>query len=1132
MPQCPLHQSETLESKRKGWFCEECGAIVLSYDDAPLEPEEIEFIDPGTIATGPSSCPPRCAHSEATVSMPEVIDAAATGARERLRALAARGIPGLCYVERPGVDDVLASALERPAAAVLLIGEAGSGKTSLLARVVDRRVAALERGGDASGSDVVLVVEAQRLDGSLAPAIALRSAILKAAGLQPEAFCSVAEFLQVLAGQKDPATRMLLVIDGLDESPSLSGMVAATDELLALVAQHPWFRVVVALRSSSYAALPSSAPIAGRPATVFKNSSQLVLFYDDQLGGAVPFLRVRPFAAGSETRVCYELHQRRLPEQSAGVAFDALPRALQRWLALPWHQRLFHRAFAGSSVAPDELDASGVFNAFLQALCVELPGLERLLEHTARKLFESPGVEVPQEVLTAAAIATPPPTLMVRTISQAGNTRWHLVHARLAEQLLARELIRRIAPRSTPTCEELLAWARRAAGTSGAELPVLQGALEALVRGLAANGENQVLGAVLDIDDENLRRRLVASALQALAWARGPKEKRAPAIGRSIDALTAASLRADRALRLLEASAAGVGALLHEGAVELVAEVIHKLLAVTVAAACKQAQHDGQRRRVAAQLAELGRLALAAGRLTEARQCFEETVRIHTELLGGRPCIEFVAALRALGQVSQHEGDRAQAHRRLQESLRTSRESVAGADASLAERLELVHSLLALGQWLDLAGDLQAASSHLEEAVHVAEAILADDATVHEAHHGLAIAWRTLVDTARAASQAERATQCFEKAQRSMRRAIALEPQRLDWRRELAVLLNTEAAYARLAHQDLAARRLLEEAGAILRAVSDAVPHRLDWQADCIHTLNNLALLVRQSGRDDEARAPLEQAVQYARAAASRERRHGDMHRLLGHVLMNLAYLDDAAGRRTEARRQFREALEVMRAQTAPGAGRWEMLRSLAAVMVGLGRLAADDGDMQAARWYFQEALRNLSEVLAAKPRRAEVQRELAAVLKEIALLSAEGSVRIRRPPKHVFSVVVNEPGTPEVREYFDRSEITIGRSPRNELMLPNYSVSRHHARVTLRGDLFSIEDLDSKHGTRVSGRPISGRASFRAGDIIQLGEFTLRFHLASDALDDDWDGPRGQSSPRAEPSLGTTSEFPAARSS
>ena len=74
-----------------------------------------------------------------------------------------------------------------------------------------------------------------------------------------------------------------------------------------------------------------------------------------------------------------------------------------------------------------------------------------------------------------------------------------------------------------------------------------------------------------------------------------------------------------------------------------------------------------------------------------------------------------------------------------------------------------------------------------------------------------------------------------------------------------------------------------------------------------------------------------------------------------------------------------------------------------------------------------------------------------------------------------------------------------LGRKPPAQIIIDHQSVSRRHACITVHGSDAAIEDLGSKNGTRVMGRPLAGRHFLSSGDEIEVGVRTVRFHAATD---------------------------------
>ncbi|GHT39387.1 hypothetical protein FACS189437_02600 [Bacteroidia bacterium] len=71
----------------------------------------------------------------------------------------------------------------------------------------------------------------------------------------------------------------------------------------------------------------------------------------------------------------------------------------------------------------------------------------------------------------------------------------------------------------------------------------------------------------------------------------------------------------------------------------------------------------------------------------------------------------------------------------------------------------------------------------------------------------------------------------------------------------------------------------------------------------------------------------------------------------------------------------------------------------------------------------------------------------------------------------------------------------TIGRKDDNDLMLPNKTVSSHHAKIVFTGSEFDIFDTQSANKVIVNGQFVK-RATLKNSDIIGLGEAVIIFYL------------------------------------
>jgi serine phosphatase RsbU (regulator of sigma subunit) len=86
---------------------------------------------------------------------------------------------------------------------------------------------------------------------------------------------------------------------------------------------------------------------------------------------------------------------------------------------------------------------------------------------------------------------------------------------------------------------------------------------------------------------------------------------------------------------------------------------------------------------------------------------------------------------------------------------------------------------------------------------------------------------------------------------------------------------------------------------------------------------------------------------------------------------------------------------------------------------------------------------------------------------------------------------------TPAEREPFnfelENGSIIVGRSSTAHLALADAYASRHHARLTRRGESLMVEDLGSRNGTYVNGRPVVAPTEVHPGDLIRIAGSSIR---------------------------------------
>src|SRR5919205_1039989 len=90
--------------------------------------------------------------------------------------------------------------------------------------------------------------------------------------------------------------------------------------------------------------------------------------------------------------------------------------------------------------------------------------------------------------------------------------------------------------------------------------------------------------------------------------------------------------------------------------------------------------------------------------------------------------------------------------------------------------------------------------------------------------------------------------------------------------------------------------------------------------------------------------------------------------------------------------------------------------------------------------------------------------------------------------------LIVKNPDRSPDHFALSRLRITIGRSARNDLCIPDPFASRVHAEVRREGDQYVLQDLGSANGTLYNGGTVEGAVPLTSGGRIQIGETEIIF--------------------------------------
>ena len=104
-----------------------------------------------------------------------------------------------------------------------------------------------------------------------------------------------------------------------------------------------------------------------------------------------------------------------------------------------------------------------------------------------------------------------------------------------------------------------------------------------------------------------------------------------------------------------------------------------------------------------------------------------------------------------------------------------------------------------------------------------------------------------------------------------------------------------------------------------------------------------------------------------------------------------------------------------------------------------------------------------------------------------------------------VYVEIRDAKGVLTTRLQVEGDAITVGRSPDNDIVVDDQYVDGRHLTVNVAREDGSVilRDLDTKNGTKVGRKPVTGEVEVRFGQPIALGESSLTFTSATASVDE-----------------------------
>ncbi len=941
-----------------------------------------------------------------------------------------------CYVERRGVDDVFNLCLQGESKALLLIGEAGSGKSSLLCRLVEKLTGSPSSSAPElsqknsekhkpqnlesylkfhGANDAVIFLSGRAAfggDAHLEGSALLCEAVLQKAGIAPGAFVSLEKWASTLnASVRDDTVprKVWLILDALNEADRFEDLLTALDKFLPNLPRFPWLKLIVSIRSGAYHALNRRhADLARAGSSFLENEHHFFAFKSKDSDKIVPYLEVKPFEV-EEAALAHQLRQQRFPATSVKAAWTGLSESIRELLLNPLHLHLFHETFGSSSVHPDDLDADSLLNAYLDHLCGQNPGLERTLQQIGTLIFQSrvPALPVatadawldewrragsaagrsaklnPIEELVSASLLLRPAEHGIGMNRQLAAFQFR--HQKLCEQVLLRELRRQIHPRKLPTGDELTAWVQQIAGPSeDAKEPFneLLGAVQSMLKDVILAGAVDIFTSLFCTEPEAVRTRVILGGLLKSHLDR--REETLEVFLRNLMAHLDGNLTlAGNFIGALEDSLCTLQAY---GMSRLAHRFWETLLAINRSLVDAQPHRTDLRRDLSRSLTHLGDLAETKGDHLTAHKLFEESIRIHRSLVDAEPHRadlrrELTLPLVRDGGLAQTEGDSRTARNFFEEALIIHRSLVEAEPHRRDFKFELSVSLLRLGRLAKTEVDSQTARKFFEEALAINRALIKKDPHHAEFKRGLSLSLIHLGDLARTANERETALKLLREALSTYRWLIDAAPHRVDLKRELSLSIVHLALSGETEGDSRAARDLFEEALAIIRVLIKAEPHRTDLKLELSQVLLHFSSFAQNEADIQAARKRSEEALAIYRYLAKAQPHRTDLKLELCEALIHASNLAQTGCDKRHDRNAFAEALAIYRSLVEAEPHRADLRLLLFASVSLCCLLAGAEGDNLLAQKLFDEALLIDRSITDLKPHKVHFNRALSRLL-------------------------------------------------------------------------------------------------------------------------------------------------------
>jgi tetratricopeptide (TPR) repeat protein len=945
-----------------------------------------------------------------------------------------------CYVVRP-MDMRLLESLHSSDKAVLVSGEAGSGKSSLLCRLVESlldKTLAQEREKSRQkhfqkkvkgknlhdndvlqafmtlqgAGDVIIFVSGRQgvpVEGNESMERAFARTLLRVCGVRESAFNTPLEFMARLdesvkskdgSAKKDEEEdrKVWIVLDAINEVERFRDFANYLDVFIKKTAHYPWLRVICSTRSGALNAFQENIKKQNIHGTLPFSEEESFLVFSNVYADGVreePRLNLPPFTP-EEVRQAYKIRQNTMPERSAVNRYDLIPPEVKALLVSPLYLHLFHETWKGR-----EADFSGItgedtlFEAYLGSLEKELPGMNETLNTIGEYLYEHEtpvwDEQAAQEhtrnwmadlqIESAFRVCTLTPVETLVSASLLMRPTDDERGFQFSHQKICEQVLRRKLLKDWKASEKSSTEDVKAIFQSWLEKGERYDWLANAAAGLFAQWVHKPESSYLSLLPE--LKNDIPTALQTVFRSIFLSMCEKSRFDENDQRFINSGLKLGNQYFLFtEGMSDACNIASNTGRSLPVKEIYEIAVPLQEQLINMEAQHTDFQRELSVSLNNLGEIYKALGEGGKALEYQEKSLQVMQDLVSREPQrTDFQRDLSMnynnVGSIYQALGEGGKALEYYAQALQVIQDLVSWEPKRTDFQRGLSVSFNKMGRIYEIFGVGGKALEYYKKALQVMLNLVTREPQRTDFQRELSVCFNEEGRTYETLGEGGKALECYKQALQVIQGLVYREPQRTDFQRELSVSFNNMGRVYETLSEGGKALENHKQALQVMQGLVSREPQRMDFQLELSVCFNHVGMTYETLGEGGKALENSKQALQVLQGLVSREPQRTDFQRELSVSFNHVGRIYQAFGEGNKALEYYEKSLQVMQDLVSMEPQRTDFQSDLSMSFNNVGRIYSDLGKGDKALKYYEKSLQISQELVSKEPQRTDFQRDL-----------------------------------------------------------------------------------------------------------------------------------------------------------